>query len=105
MNRQLWENFLQQINAQVEGDFLSLAQEYESVTGHPFILDNNPQALFSMLDQAMLTQDAGLLRLTVDFIAKLPHHLQDEFREFSHRRMNLHIHNHGSDDYYQVARA
>ncbi len=103
MNRQLWDNFLQQINAQVEGDFLALAQEYESVTGHPFTLDNN-QALFSMLDQAMMTQDASLLRSTVEFIAQLPHRLQDEFRSFSRRRMHIHHQQH-QQQHYMPARA
>lgn len=36
MNRQLWDSFLQQIDAQVEGNFVALAEECEAVTGHPF---------------------------------------------------------------------
>ncbi len=86
MNRQLWDSFIQQIDAQVEGDFIALAAEFESVMGYPFKVDDNPQVLFSMLDQAMMTQDAQLLRSTVAFIAKLSPSLQDDFRAFELNR-------------------
>jgi hypothetical protein len=89
MNRQLWDNFIQQINAQVEGDFVTLANEYESVQGHPFTLDDEPQVLFSMLEQAMMTQHSQLLRLTVSFISQMPLDFQHAFRVFGRRRMNF----------------
>ncbi len=88
MNRQLWDSFVQQIDAQVEGDFISLANEYESVTGHPFKVDEQKDVLYSMLNQAMMTQHASLLKQTVGFIAKLPHELQEEFRVYGRSRMN-----------------
>jgi hypothetical protein len=89
MNRQLWDSFLQQIDAQVDGDFVALATEYESVTGHPFKVDEERHVLYSMLDQAMMTQDASLLKHAVGFIARLPHSVQNEFRAFERRgRMN-----------------
>lgn len=82
MNRQLWDSFLQQIDAQVEGNFVALAEEFEAVTGHPFRVDEQRHVLYSMLDQAMRTQHASLLKHTVDFIAKLPRAMQNEFRAF-----------------------
>ncbi|MFT5117182.1 MAG: hypothetical protein ACI9NY_000710 [Kiritimatiellia bacterium] len=89
MNRPLWDNFIQQINAQVEGDFVELANEYESVEGHPFTLDDEPQVLFSMLEQAMMSQNSHLLTLTVSFISLMPLDFQRAFRVFGRRRMNF----------------
>lgn len=88
MNRQLWDSFIQQIDAQVEADFSGLANEFEAVTGQPFKVDNHPQVLFSMLDQVMMTENTQLLRSAVKLIAQLPLHLQEEYRVFSqHRKM------------------
>ena len=92
MNRQVWDSFLQQINAQVEGDFIALAAENELVTGKPFRVDEERHVLYSMLDQAMMTQHASLLRHTVNFIAQLPRELQDEFRAFGRRRIKHAVH-------------
>jgi hypothetical protein len=89
MNRQLWDSFIQQIDAQVEGDFVELANEYESVQGHPFTVDDEPQVLFSMLEQAMMTQHSQLLKLTVSFISRMPLDFQRAFRVFGRRRMNF----------------
>jgi hypothetical protein len=91
MNRQLWDSFLQQIDAQVEGDFIALAREYESVMGHPFTVDNERHVLYSMLEQAMMTPHAQLLKQTVSFISQLPLSTQNEFREFGRRRIMHHI--------------
>lgn len=87
MNRQLWDSFLQQIDAQVEGDFVALAAKYESVTGHPFKVSSERHVLFSMLEQAMMTQHTQLLKLTVGFISLLPINAQKEFRTFGQRRI------------------
>lgn len=104
MNRQLWDSFLQQIDAQVEGDFIALASEYETVTGQPFEIDEQQHVLYSMLNQAMMTQHASLLKHTVNFIAKLPHELQDEFRAFGRSRMNsVTRHRHRADQSRSVA--
>ncbi len=87
MNRQLWDSFLEQINGQVDGDFLALAAQYELVTGQPFTVSESRHVLFSMLEQAMMTQHSQLLKLTVNFIALLPVDAQNEFRAFSRRRI------------------
>lgn len=83
MNRQMWDSFLQQIDAQVEGDFLSLAAQYERLMGRPFSVGDSPQVMFSMLQQAMMSQNKQLLRATVEFIAQLPLRLQAEFSVYS----------------------
>lgn len=87
MNRQLWDSFLRQVDAQVEGDFISLAAEYEAVSGHPFKVDSNQDVLFSMLEQAMMTQHSGLLKSTLNFINDLPPEMQKEFRHFGRSRI------------------
>lgn len=94
MNRQLWDSFLQQIDAQVKGDFIALAAEYEQVTGHPFRVDEDRHILYSMLNQAMMTQHTSLLKHTVSFIAQLPHEVQDEFRAFGQGRIKRAVHGH-----------
>lgn len=90
MNRQLWDNFLEQIDAQVEGDFLSLAAQYEAVVGHPFKVKSytGNNLLFSMLEQAMKTQHKELLTLTIQFISQLPLDLQRQFQIFGRRRVS-----------------
>lgn len=82
-NRDAWNYFLQQVDAQIEGNFLSLAAEYEAVMGHPFQVPNSPQVLFSMLQQAMMSQNKRLLTDTIDLISELPAHLQSEFIHYS----------------------
>ncbi|ODS23680.1 hypothetical protein AB835_07715 [Candidatus Endobugula sertula] len=88
MNRELWESFIEQINIQVEGDFLALANKYESVTGRPFTIKSytGNKLLFSMLEQAMLTPHKELLRITIKFISQLPTDLQKEFQSFGQRQ-------------------
>jgi len=90
LNRELWDSFVGQINAQVKGDFLSLASQYEEVTGHPFEVKfyTGNNLLFSMLEQAMMTQDKELLKVTVDFISLLPPDLQMKFKAFGQRHMS-----------------
>jgi hypothetical protein len=83
INRKAWNYFLQQIDAQVEGDFLSLAAKYEAVTGQPFQVCRSPQVLFSMLQQALMSQNKQLLKSTVELIALLPLKLQAEFSVYS----------------------
>jgi hypothetical protein len=82
LNREMWNYFLEQIDVQVDGDFLALAAEYEAITGHPFQVGNSPQAMFYMLQQAMMSQDKQLLMSTIDFIAQLPIALQIEFNVY-----------------------
>ncbi|MGS2718831.1 hypothetical protein ACVBE9_11695 [Eionea flava] len=82
-NRDAWNYFLQQIDAQVEGNFLSLAAEYESIMGRPFQVPQSPQVLFSMLQQAMMSENKLLLTDTVDLIGQLPQQLQAEFALYS----------------------
>mgnify|MGYP000854438228 FL=1 len=83
LNREMWDHFLEQLDAQVEGDFLTLAAEYEATMGQPFQVGRSPQVMFSMLQQAMMSEDKQLLTSTVDFIAKLPVPLQAEFSVYS----------------------
>lgn len=83
LNREMWDYFLEQLDAQVEGDFLALAAEYETITGHPFHLGSSQQVMFSMLQQAMMSQDKQLLTATVGFIAQLSIQLQAEFTVYS----------------------
>ena len=83
LNREMWDHFLEQIDAQVEGDFLALADEYEAVVGHPFHVGSSPQVMFSMLQQAMMSENKQLLTSTVAFIAQLPAALQVEFSAYS----------------------
>lgn len=90
MNRELWDSFIEQIDAQVDGDFLSLAKAYESVTGHPFKVKaySGNRLLFSMLEQVMQTQNKELLTLAITFISRLPTDLQREYQVFSRRRVS-----------------
>jgi hypothetical protein len=83
LNREMWDHFLEQLDAQVEGDFLTLATEYETIMGHPFHVGSSPQVMFSMLQQAMMSQNKQLLTATVDFIAQLSIQLQAEFALYS----------------------
>ena len=83
LNRDMWNHFLQQMDAQVDGDFLALAAEYEAIMGHPFRVGSSPQAMFDMLHQAMNSQSKRLLTSAVQFIALLPIPLQAEFRMYS----------------------
>jgi hypothetical protein len=55
-------------------------------------VDEERHVLYSMLDQAMMTQDASLLKHTVNFIAQLPRELQDEFRAFGRGRIKRAVH-------------
>jgi|GEM_PF-5420743 len=89
MNRQLWNSFIEQIDAQVEGDFVLLAEQYETVTGHPFKVTSyvGSDVLFSMLEQAMKTQQKELLTLTTQFITQLPLELRRQFQVFWCRRV------------------
>lgn len=92
MNRELWNSFIEQIDAQVDGDFLSLAKEYESVTGHPFKVKSysGNRLLFSMLEQVMQTQHKELLTHAITFISQLPPDLQRKYQVFSRRRVSSH---------------
>jgi len=83
LNREMWDHFLEQLDAQVEGDFLALAAEYEAIMGHPFHIGSSQQVMFSMLQQAMMSQDKQLLTTTVGFIAQLSIQLQAEFAVYS----------------------
>jgi hypothetical protein len=83
LNREMWDHFLEQLDAQVEGDFLALAAEYETIMGHPFHLGSTQQVMFSMLQQAMMSQNKQLLTSTVGFIAQLSIQLQAEFAVYS----------------------
>ena len=103
MNRELWDSFIHQIDAQVEGDFMSLAKEYESVTGHPFKVKSytGNRLLFSMLEQVMQTQHKELLTHAITFISQLPTELQREYQVFSRRRVASHAAK--EDDTLEVA--
>lgn len=83
LNREMWDHFLEQLDAQVEGDFLTLAAEYETIMGHPFHVGSSPQVMFSMLQQAMMSENKQLLTSTVDFITQLPIPLQADFAAYS----------------------
>ncbi len=90
MNRQMWNTFLEQIDAQFDGDFLAIAKKYEEVTGHPFHVSEHRSVLFAMLEQAMMTQDHDLLKLTVKYTNHLPVEIQKEFRAFGRNRVTHH---------------
>ena len=96
MNRELWDSFIEQIDSQVSGDFLSLAKEYEAVEGHPFVVKSysGNKLLFSMLEQAMLTQNKELLNHTMTFISQLPFDLQRKFQVFGRRHVSPHTSKH-----------
>ena len=82
---QFSEHFIKQIDSQLDGDFISLSNMYQHVTGHEFNVKYNNNALFSMLQQALMTEDKCLLKLTMEFIETLPAKLQSEFQAFSQR--------------------
>ena len=88
LNREMWNHFLEQIDAQVEGDFFALASEYEAIMGRPFHVSHSPRAMFSMVQQAMMTENKQLLISTVAFITLLPERLQTEFSLYSRHHVD-----------------
>ena len=89
MNRELWDVFVEQVEARVGGDFRLLVTKYEAVTGKRLKIHGGSDMLFCILEQAMLTQHKELLQLTVRFIRKLPIDLQQEYQAFSRRRVSF----------------
>ncbi len=85
MNARFSDNYIKQMDAQLDGNLISLANKYEAVTGQQFEVHYGHNALFSMLKQAMMTEHKEVLRLTVEFVANLPGNLQKDFQDYSRR--------------------
>ncbi len=81
MSKELSETYLKLIDSNLESDFLLFALQYEIVTGNRFQFRYDNEAIFSMVQHALMSDDRELVRLSVKLLNIMPIYLAREFNQ------------------------
>ena len=81
MSKALSETYLKLIDSNLESDFLLFALQYELVTGNRFQFRYDNEAIYSMVQHALMSEDRELVRLSVRLLNILPVYLSREFNK------------------------
>lgn len=86
MRKPISHTYKRLVEHKIDQAFLLMAVQYELVTGNRFQFRHDNEAIFSMVEHAlMIDDDKELTRLTLEFVRELPAELK---REFAHRGIN-----------------
>jgi len=86
MRKPISQTYKSLVHHKVDQEFLRMAVQYELVTGNRFQFRHDNEAVFSMVEHAlMINKDKELTQLTLEFLRELPVQLR---REFTDRGIN-----------------